>query len=160
MSNSELNFKNELIQKLREGDNEEYPNFLKYYNLMEDYIKKEKLNNAKGMTNHSIVHINNVLKNMNKILSNNIFDISINSLYYLLIASIIHDLAMNNYDIRREEHHSAIVHIIQDIREHNTDYERILSEEEDKIICDIASSHSGNAEESYNYIINEYKCRG
>ena len=152
-----VDFTNRIFLTLENENNELFERIKKFYYVIESYLKLEKKSDNKGMTNHGILHINNLLYNINTFLERDIISLSSKSMYYLLIATIIHDLGMTNLEVPRQSHHLALKSILYNIRTKNEEYETIMSEEEDKIVCDIASTHSGDAIESYKKILELYQ---
>jgi len=124
-----------------------------FYETMEKYIKNRTKDNE--MTDHELLHINNVMENAYILVKKKYFPLRKVDLFYLCLAICIHDLAMGNIYFTRKDHHKKIYDVLKEILAMNESLHADLQDETEDIICKIAEAHSGSADEAYNKLMNE-----
>jgi orotate phosphoribosyltransferase len=136
------------------GDDKNDFNF--FYDSMKIYFHNIDPENP-NLTDHGELHINNVMRNANRLLEKEPFDLHKKDRLYLMQAICIHDLAIGNFKgSGREDHHNKIFATFPEILDKIAPVNARIKDYYADIICRIAASHSGNAKETYDYIADNY----
>jgi len=135
---------------------EDKSSFHFFYESMKIYFHNNDPKNP-NLTDHGELHIKNVMRNANRLLEKDPFDLHRKDCLYLMQAICIHDLAIGNFEgCGREDHNNKIFATFPEILDKVASVKASMTERDSEIICRIAASHSGNAKETYDYIVDHY----
>jgi len=97
------------------------------------------------------------MRNVNRLLEREPFDLHKKDYLYLMQAICIHDLAMGNFKgSGRDNHNKKIYETFPEIINNSDPLKSRIKDYDVDIICRIAASHSGNAKEAYDTIHDDF----